>query len=186
MSVLLVAVAAVAGAPVRAWRFDTATSQARFSVRKLWFAKARGRFPGLRGSLREVAGGGANAVAVDATVALATLVMAGTDDRARALGPDFFDAARYPQIHFHSAPFPFAELATGGALRGTLALHGEQRQVTLRLRPSACPRQPLACALRVRGTISRARFGMRHLRGLVSDKVEIALTIHVAAGQPAG
>jgi polyisoprenoid-binding protein YceI len=58
-----------------------------------------------------------------------------------------------------------------------LTLHGEHHPVTLLLQPSACPRQPLACVIRVRGTISRLRFGMRDWRGVLSSSVALDLRI---------
>lgn len=164
---------------------DPARSQAQFSVRKLWFAHERGTFPDLHGTLRrtETPDGG-DFVTVDATLDVAELEMDDPDHRARALGPDFFDQASYPWIRFDSNPFPLAELVTGGAVSGTLALHGERQPVTLTLQASTCPAEPLACVIRVRGTIERSKFGMRGLRGVLSDRVELRLRIVLSDAAP--
>jgi polyisoprenoid-binding protein YceI len=157
---------------------DPAQSAAQFSVRKFWFAHVRGTFPALSGTLRRIdTPADADLGVVDATLAVDRLEMDDAVDRARALGPDFFDAAQFPTIAFDSDPFPLALLATGGNLRGRLTLHGEHHPVTLLLQPSACPRQPLACVIRVRGTISRLRFGMRDWRGVLSSNVALDLRI---------
>lgn len=177
--------AAAQAAGLQTWPIDPARSQAQFSVRKLWFAHERGTFPELHGTLRRtVAPNGADLVEVDATLDVSKLEMDDHDHRARALGPDFFDQARYPSIHFDSDPFPFEELITGGTVSGMLTLHGERHPVPLILKPSACPRQPLACVIRVRGTIERSRFGMRGLRGVLSDKVELDLRIMLSGDGP--
>lgn len=163
------------------WPIDSAQSQVQFSVRKFWFAHVRGTFPELSGTLRRIdSHAGAAEVKVDADLAIAGLVMDDADDRAHALGPGFFDAVRFPSIHFDSDPFPLDDLAAGGSLRGMLSLHGERHPVTLALLPSDCPRQPLECVIRVRGTISRSAFGMRSWRGVLSDKVELDLTISLS------
>jgi polyisoprenoid-binding protein YceI len=167
------------------WPIDPSRSQAQFSVRKLWFAHARGTFTELHGTLRRIEmPNGAAIVEVDATLDVTRLAMADPDHRARALGPDFFDAARYPWIRFDSNPFPLAELVTGGTVSGMLTLHGERHPVPLTLRASTCPGQPLACVIRVRGTIQRSKFGMRGLRGVLSDKVELDLRIALSGDRP--
>lgn len=169
---------AQAAETAQAWSIDPARSQVQFGVRKLWFAHVRGTFPALSGTLHRIDTHiDADLARVDADLAVAGLQMDDADDRARALGPGFFDAARFPSIHFDSDLFPMDELAAGGALRGMLSLHGERHPVTLALQPSDCPRQPLQCVIRVHGTISRTAFGMHGWRGVLSDKVELDLRI---------
>ncbi len=172
------AVAAVPSPTPRTWPIDPVQSQAQFSVRKFWFAHERGTFPQLHGTLRRIDTHiGADLVQVDATLDVAKLLMDDPGHRAHALGPDFFDAAQYPWIRFDSDPFPMSELVTGGIVRGMLTLHGERHPVTLKLQPSDCPRQPLACVIRVHGVIARSIFGMRAWRGVLSDRVELDLRI---------
>jgi polyisoprenoid-binding protein YceI len=162
----------------RAWAIEPAQSQVRFQVRKFWFAHVRGTFPALSGTLRRIDTHiGADLARVEADLAVDGLQMDDADDRARALGDGFFDAARFPAIHFDSDLFPMQELVGGGVLRGMLDLHGERHPVELALRPSDCPRQPLQCVIRVRGSISRSAFGMHGWRGVLSDKVQLDLRI---------
>ncbi|MGH8191403.1 MAG: YceI family protein [Rhodanobacteraceae bacterium] len=181
---LLPLAVAVAQAP-ETWPIDPARSQVQFSVRKFWITRARGTLPQLQGTLRRIdTGQGDGFVEVDATVDVVKLQMDDADDREHALGADFFDAARYPWIRFASGPIPSGELVAGGTVTGELTLHGERHPVTLRLQPSACPGRPLGCVIRVRGSISRSRFGMRSLRGVLSDKVELDLSISVTLPKP--
>lgn len=176
------AAAAASEPATRTWPIDPAQSSVQFSVRKFWFAHVRGTFPALQGTLQRVDTRlGVDLAEVDATLAVAGLEMDATGEREHALGPGFFDAARFAAVHFDSEPFPLAELVGGGSLRGELALHGVRRAVEFELLPSDCPRQPLACAIRVRGSISRSAFGMRKWRGVLSDKVELDLRIVLRA-----
>ena len=169
------------------WTIDPAQSQVQFAVRKFWFAHVRGTFPALSGTLHHIDTHiGADLARVDADLAVDGLLMDDAGDRARALGVGFFDATRFPSIHFDSDPFPVGELATGGTLRGMLSLHGGRHPVTLALQPSDCPRQPLHCVIRVRGTISRSGFGMRGWRGVLSDKVELDLRIVLRSSMNVG
>lgn len=165
-------------AATQTWTIDPAQSQAAFSVRKFWIAHVRGTFTHLHGTLRRIdTRQGADLAEVDASIDVDDLVTDSPQHTARVLAPEFFDAVRYRHILFASDPFPLGELATGGPLRGTLLLHGIARKVTFALQPSGCPRQPLACVIRVRGTISRSAFGMRAWRGLVGDDVKLDLQI---------
>jgi polyisoprenoid-binding protein YceI len=166
------------GSGAHTWSIDAARSQAQFSVRKLLFAHVRGTFPHLSGTLRRIDTHiGADLAQVDATLEVAGLEMDDADDRAHALGANFFDAAQFPAIRFDSDPFPLDELASGGTLRVLMTLQGERHPVSLVLLPSDCPRQPLACVIRVRGVIVRSAFGMGAWRGVLSNKVELDLRI---------
>lgn len=163
------------------WPIDAARSQAQFSVRKLLFAHVRGTFPRLQGVVRRIDTHiDADLAEVDATIDIAALQMQDPKALAHALGPNFFDAARYPYARFASDPFPVDTLATGGSLRGFLTLRGIRQPVTLTLAPSECPRQPLQCVVRVHGRISRTRFGMHTWRGVLADAVELDLRIRLA------
>lgn len=176
---LLVPGLAAAGSNVgHVWSIDPAHSQVHFAVRKFWFAHVRGTFPALSGTLRRLdTRAGMDLGRVDASLVVERMRMDDAGERAHALGPGFFDAARFPAISFHSDPFPLDELVSGGTLRGMLSLHGKRHPVALTLQPSSCPRRPLDCEIRVRGSISRSAFGMHAWRGVLSDKVELALGI---------
>lgn len=172
--------AASAATADNAWAIDSARSYASFSVRALWFTRVQGRFPALRGELRGI---DAQRVVVEAFIDAEDLAMDDADALAEARGPGFFDVQRYPRIHFVSASFPADALADGGALQGTLELHGQRRPAQFTLLPSACPAQPLTCPVRVHGMLSRGEFGMHAHRGLLSDRV--SLDLHIVLAPPA-
>lgn len=176
IALLFVVASAQAALETRALQIDTQASQAQFSVRTLWFSHLRGRFA-LAGEVRE----SADSAMVDAWIEADSLVMDDPGAQAEARGPDFFDVAKYPRIHFLSAPFAPALLAAGGTLQGRLELHGKMHPVQFTILPSTCTRAPLTCAIEARGTLSRGDYGMRARRGLIGDRVELGLRIVLRA-----
>jgi polyisoprenoid-binding protein YceI len=175
---LALAFAARADAP-QTWPISSQRSSVQFSVRTLWFTHERGRFDAVYGQLQRSE---ADRDVVDAWIDAGSLQMDDADALEQARGPSFFDVAQYPRIHFVSSPFADTLLRDGGALEGILDLHGERRWVQFTLLPSSCATQPLTCAIRLRGTLSRSAFGMRAHRALLSDKV--ALDLDIVLGEP--
>lgn len=91
----------------------------------------------------------------------------------------FFDSRRYPRIHFLSDPFDVAMLARGGDLSGVMMMRGVEQRETLRLSPSTCrPPVPRDCVMEATGEVSRRRYGMRSLPGVVGDAVYFSLRIN--------
>ena len=173
-AVWLLVLSSSAAVAAGTWPIDHARSQARFSVRTLWFTHERGAFDGVRGELREI---DARHDIVDAWIDADSLSMDDEDALREARGPGFFDVANYPHIHFVSAPFPASALRDGGALAGVLELHGQRREAQFELLPSRCPARPLACPVQVNGTVSRGAFGMHGRRALLSDHVSLEMNI---------
>lgn len=98
--------------------------------------------------------------------------------RRSVLSPEFFDARRYPTIHFLSDPIPMARLASGGVLNGRLSLRGVTRTVRFELLPASCTTLTArGCLIEARGLISRSAFGMTSHRATLSDQVQLGLLI---------
>lgn len=167
-------------------RLDAARSQAGFTVKVLWLISVSGDFGAVSGTLDIDRFRGT--ARVDARIQADDLHMRSARYANWAKSPEFFDAARYPQIHFVSDDFPLVRLRIGGALKGTLTLRGADAAVRFRIMPSDCA-QPLrgTCAIRAQGDIRRSAFGMHSRRGTLADKVALRLQIFVlyAADPPA-
>lgn len=175
LPLLLAAVPALAPA---SYLLDSERSSATFTLHALWVFDVDGAFDGVHGEVQTDPEAGT--ARVDAWLDAGSLHMRnpGYDDWARS--PDFFDVERYPRITFHSDAFPLDKLRQGGVLTGMLVLHGFSGPVDLRLQPSPCaPTAAPDCPLRIRGEISRSEFGMRSHRGMLSDKVELDLSVVV-------
>ncbi|HET8898481.1 MAG TPA: YceI family protein [Rhodanobacteraceae bacterium] len=180
-----VLLAAVCGLTAQAGQrsFDPFQSSAGFSVRVLWLHAVRGSIGDVDGVLTIDA---AHRARVEASIEVALIKMDDPRYLSTIRSADFFDSARYPQMHFRSALFDPALLATGGALDGWLSLRGVTRPVRFELLPGNCT-APAAgpCAIRVRGSVRRSDFGMNSHRFSVADQVQLRLAITLApVGSP--
>ena len=165
---------------------DAARSSAEFEVKVLWLIGVHGRFGRVQGEIR-VDAQRANATA-EARIAVGTITMRNRSYEEWLKSPEFFDASAHPDILFASRPFALENLRQGGEIAGLLTVRGIERPIVLQIAPSTCP-QALAvnCPVQASGSIQRSEFGMRTRRASVSDKVDLAFTIYLAAapGAPA-
>lgn len=172
---LLALAPAAHAAPSHRWRIESPPSHVDFGVRLLWLHTIRGRFEQLAGAIEPHGDG---RVVVDASIAVDSLAMDSQRLRRWVLADEFFDAARYPTLHFISAPVPRTALDEGGMLDGQLTLRGVTRPMRLELRPARCTAD--ACMIEARGQLRRSEFGMIDHRTVLSDRVELALSIAIA------
>ena len=162
---------------------DAQRSHADFEVKVLWLIGVHGRFGRVQGSVTLDRFRGT--VVADATIDVDALSMRNHNYEEWVKSPEFFDAQRFPAIHFVSDPVALERLRAGGAITGTLSLRGIERPVTLVLERSDCPEAVAsACAAEASGTIRRSDFGMRSRRGTLSDKVELGFSIFLAGPIP--
>jgi polyisoprenoid-binding protein YceI len=158
---------------------DPSRSSAEFEVKVLWLIGVHGRFGQVHGTiavdherLHEVA---------DARIEVGTITMRNHSYEDWVKSEEFFDAARFPQIHFFSDPFSRDRLLRGGELSGMLTVRDIARHIVLEVEPSACPDAVARdCAVQASGSILRSEFGMRSRRGTLSDKVELRFSIYLA------
>lgn len=172
---LLALAPAAHAAPSHRWRIESPPSHVDFGVRLLWLHTIHGRFGQLAGAIEPY---GEGRVVVDASVAVDSLAMGSQRLRRWVLSEEFFDAARYPTLRFVSAPLPRTVLDEGGMLDGQLTLRGVTRSVHLELLPAHCTAD--ACTIEARGQLKRSEFGMVDHRAVLSDRVELALSIAIA------
>lgn len=170
---------AEAGLPLEV-KFGRASS-VQFHVSIFGMFKKRGSFTQLRGALTVRA----KSARVSARIQTASATMKSPSDAALLKSPAYFDAAHFPEIVFNSDSFPIATLRRGGQIRGTLTVRGISQQQTFVLRTKPCEKRfvetPWHCAFDVTGTLNRSDFGMKARRGVVSDAVQLTLSI---AGRP--
>jgi polyisoprenoid-binding protein YceI len=158
---------------------DPIRSSAEFEVKVLWLIGVHGRFGQVQGTIsvdREQA-----SVVADARIDVGTITMRNHSYEEWVKSAEFFDAAKFPQIHFVSEAFPRDRLRSGGELAGTLTIRGVDRHVVLDIEPSDCPDAVArSCPVEANGSIHRSDFGMRSRRGTLSDKVELRFSIYLA------
>ena len=152
-------------------------SSVQFHVSIFGVFKKRGSFTQLRGALSVRA----KSARVSARIQTASAIMKSPSDAALLKSPAYFDAARFPEIVFQSDSFPIATLHHGGQISGTLSVRGISKQQTFVLTTKPCEKRfvetPWRCAFDVSGTLNRSEFGMKARRGVVSDAVELTLSI---------
>ena len=158
---------------------DPVRSSAEFEVKVLWLIGVHGRFGRVQGTIsidREH-----DSVVADARIDVGTITMRNHSYEEWVKSAEFFDAAKFPQIHFVSETFPRDRLRSGGELAGTLSIRGVDRRIVLDVEPSGCPDAVArSCAVEASGSIHRSDFGMRSRRGTLSDKVELRFSIYLA------
>ncbi|MGN2243615.1 YceI family protein [Frateuria sp. GZRR33] len=174
-TVALLALAfAVHASPSHVWHIQSPPSHVDFGVRLLWLHTIHGRFGTITGTVEPRAD---DHVVVDARIALDSLSMDSQRLRRWVLDEEFFDAAQYPALHFVSVPVARRALDGGGALDGQLTLRGVTRPVRFELLPAHCTAD--ACTIQARGELKRSEFGMTAHRAVLSDRVQLALSIAI-------
>ena len=158
---------------------DPKRSTAEFEVKVLWLIGVHGRFGQMQGNIaidHEHA-----SVVADARIDVGTITMRNHTYEDWVKSAEFFDAAKFPQIHFVSDAVPQDRLRSGGKIAGTLTVRGVDRRIVLDVEPSDCPDAVARdCAVEASGSIHRSDFGMRSRRGTLSDKVDLAFSIYLA------
>ncbi|HET7064563.1 MAG TPA: YceI family protein [Rudaea sp.] len=158
---------------------DPVRSTAEFEVKVLWLIGVHGRFGKVHGTIavdREHA-----SVVADARIDVGTITMRTRSYEEWVKSAEFFDAAKFPQIHFVSEAFPQDRLRSGGEIAGTLTVRDVNRHIVLEVEPSDCPDAVARrCAVEASGRIHRSDFGMRSRRGTLSDNVELRFSILLA------
>lgn len=172
--VLLALAFAAHAAPTRVWHIQSPPSHVDFGVRLLWLHTIHGSFGAISGTVEPRPD---DQVVVDARIALDSLSMESPRLRRWVLDEEFFDAARYPTLHFISTPVSRHSLDDGGALEGRLTMRGVTRPVRFELLPARCTAD--ACTIEAHGELRRSEFGMSGRHAVLSDHVQLALAIAI-------
>lgn len=158
-------------------RIDSSRSHAAFSLRAMLLLTVEGQFGKVSGSVH--LDHDADAGWVDATIDARAVEMSSQDREDWARSAEFFDSARYPDIHFRSDPITRGLLHQGGEMGGLLSLRGVDRAVVLSVLPADCARPGRDCPMHAQGSISRSDFGMRSKRAVLGDWVVLDLWVFV-------
>jgi polyisoprenoid-binding protein YceI len=111
---------------------------------------------------------------VEFTIDVASVDTDNADRDKHLVSPDFFDAAKYPQLVFKSRSI--AKAANGYTLKGNLSMHGVTKEVSLHAQVSQPVTNPWGKQVRgvkVTGKLNRRDFGLSWNKTL--DKGGLAL-----------
>ncbi len=153
-------------------------TRVEFSVSHLGFTHYYGDFSGLSGSLElDPHHPSASKLDVDIPVSSVSTTNAKLDDELK--GDEWFDAAKYPSIHFTATKITRLGPSTA-LITGDLTLHGVTRPVTLHASFNGAGVNPLDKAYTVgfdaTTTIHRSQFGVTKYVPLVGDDVSLRIS----------
>ena len=168
---------------------DPAHSQAAFTVKHLVITSVRGEFTKTSGTIA-VDDQDPGHSSVEATIDATTVSTRNPDRDAHLRSPDFFDAAKFPAIHFKSTR---VEAAGPGLLKvtGDLTLHGVTKPVVLEVSESQEVKGmsgEIRRAFSATTKINRQDYGLKWSKTVeagpvVGDDVTISLEIEAVKGK---
>jgi polyisoprenoid-binding protein YceI len=174
--------------PAGTWKVDPVHSRVGFAVKHMGIATVRGEFTEFEGIL-EVDEDLARANA-HGTVRVTSVDTSDAERDQHLRSPDFFDAARYPELRFESTGIE--ELDDDEfRITGQLTIHGITNAIVLHAEVQGTDIDPwgnVRVGLQVNGRLSRADYGMNFNHALASgsllvgDKVDLALDISAVKG----
>lgn len=148
-----------------------------FKVDHMGFSHFTGRFERFDAALdfSEADPAGAH---LEAIIDMTSLDIANDEFAATLTGPDWFDAAAFPQAVFRSTAVEITG-ENAGRIAGDLTLHGVTAPVVLDAVFNGGGRDILrggyVIGFSATGTIDRAAFGVDRFSGIVGDQVEIEI-----------
>jgi polyisoprenoid-binding protein YceI len=166
------------------WEIDSAHSGIHFSVRHMVISKVRGQFA--RWSATVLAEDGKfDGASVEALIDVSSIETGVADRDTHLKSPDFFDAAKYPELTFKGKR---TESAVGERFKvvGDLTIKGVTREVTLDVEFAGRTKDPWGnerAGFAAKTSIERKEFGLTWNQLLetggmvVSDRVEIEIEV---------
>ena len=169
--------------PTGTWTVDPAHSKIGFGVKHMGIATVRGEFTEFEGALE--IGDDLSSTTIHGTVKAASVDTNEPQRDEHLRSPDFFDAARYPELRFESTSIEALD-DEEFRITGRLTIHGVTGEIVLHAEVQGTDVDPWGnerVGLEVTGQLSRADYGMKFNQALgsgnvlVADKVKLALDI---------
>ena len=163
-----------------AWNIDTAHSQITFTVRHMVFAKVRGRFGKWAGTL-QLDPQDLGRSRVEVTIDAASIDTSDATRDGHLKSPDFFDAARFPELKFTSR-----SVETRGPdkarITGDLTLHGVTREVALDAEVAGRGKDPWGndrIGFSATGSLDRTDFGLQWNQALEAGGLLVGTRVDI-------
>ena len=168
------------------YALDASHTYPRFSYSHFGFSNITGRFDQVGGEFElNTADLAKSRISVEIPVSSLSTGVAKLDQHLQ--GPDFFDAAKYPTASFKSTSVHVVndrELHVSG----DLTIHGVTKPVTLDVKVNKIAEHPMkkvpAAGFDAKTTIKRSDFGVGAYVPMVSDDVEIRITLEATSAKP--
>ncbi len=192
LTVILLAAAAPSFAELKEWRVDSAHSYVGFKVRHMMVSWVRGRFSGVKGTVR-FDPDDLSKTRVEVEIDASSIDTANENRDKDLRGAEFFDVENHPTIRFVSKRVEGTP-QSGLKLVGELTMRGVTKEVTLDVEAPA-PAVPDGrggekSGVSASGKINRSDFGLTWNRVLeaggvsVSDEVTLEIEAELGRGGP--
>jgi len=180
-----VALAFLASPALAAERYeiDGSHTHVGFEINHLGFSTTYGRFNDVSGTIMLDAEN-PEASSVEVRIVTASLDTAHEERDKHVKGADFLNVEEFPEITFKSTKIERTGETTG-KLTGDLTMHGVTKPVTLEAALNKMGAYPmaeegqeiLAAGFDAKGTLKRSDFGMGAYVPMVSDEIEISISL---------
>ncbi len=171
------------------WELDPAHTQAEFEVKHMMFAKVRGRFSSIEGTLQLGPDGDIASSQVSASLKTASVDTGQSDRDVHLRSPDFFDAEQYPELKFESQSVA-ANKDGSLTVTGDLTIKDVTRSVKLAVNETGRGVDPWGNArvgFTARTTIDRRDYGLTWNQALEAGGIlvgtDVKITLEVQAIQ---
>jgi polyisoprenoid-binding protein YceI len=168
------------------YSLDAAHSKVGFDVSHLVIASVEGRFNGVTGEIEM--GKKIEDTKITAKVDIKTVNTGNGDRDKHLMGPDFFDAEKFPEMTFVSKSI--SGKADALKIKGDLTMHGVTKAVTLDGKYSGVANDPFGntkIAFQAKGKINRKDYGLTWSKMVEAGPVvgdEVMIELKVEAGKP--
>ena len=167
--------------PMGTWGVDQAHSSVEFRIKHMMVATVRGRFGEFEGTIE--AAPDYHDSKVSGTIRTASIDTNEPKRDEHLRSADFFDADNHPEISFESKTIEHLRRGDYRVI-GDLTMHGETREIVLEGTVHGIERDPWGndrVGIELRGTISRADFGLRWQQALETGGVLVGDEVRIAA-----
>ena len=183
--IALAAFAFTANAFAAVYSIDPGHTQVEFTYNHFGFSNITGRFDQVNGEFElDTADLAKSRISIEIPISSLSTGVGKLDQH--LLGPDFFDAAKYPTATFKSKSVHVVDV---GKLHvsGDLTIHGVTKPVTLDVKVNKIGDHPMkkipAAGFDASTRIKRSEFGVGAYVPMVSDDVEIHITLEATAAK---
>lgn len=162
------------------WQIDPQHTQVEFEVKHMMFAKVRGRFESVEGTL-EITPSDMSASRVEAVVEASSINTGQAQRDEHLRSADFFDVERFPELRFESRTVERRE--DGGlVLTGDLTIRGVKREVSFEVEESGRGSDPWGnerAGFRAEASIDRRDFGLEWNQVLETGGILVGNTVRI-------
>lgn len=160
------------------YTIDPPHTFAHFSISHLGFSTLQGRFDKSSGKITLDRAAKKGTVDISIEVGSISTAWAKRDEHLR--GPDFFNAAEYPNITFKSSAIKFKD-DSPASIEGNLTILGVTKPITLAIAAFKCGSNPMnkkeLCGADASAQIKRSDFGIKYGLPGIGDDVKLVFEV---------